>query len=169
MKGMRLWMLALALIAVPLWAQKKGEKAGAPAKEEAARVDLSTFSGLVDLYKGQLLLSAEIYQNMKDLADKAQQELDRDVEDLKKALETLEAERPKDDPDMSLVKEMLLKRGKLTANIELLRFRFAFDCKAMLNPEQVQKWKEIRKRIEERARAAREKAPETKPKDKAKS
>ncbi|MBN8216637.1 MAG: hypothetical protein J0L75_08330 [Spirochaetes bacterium] len=172
MNGMRVWMVLLALVAVPLMAQQKGKKteknAAAPAAE-APRGDTSTFGGMVDFYKGQLLLSPDVYQNMKDLADKTQQEIDRDLEDLKRTLEILDAERPKDDPDMSLMKEMLQKRAKLSANLELLRFRFAFDCKAMLNPEQVQKWKEIRRRLEERNKAQREKAAEGASKEKAKS
>ena len=169
MKRMLLCLLA-GVLAGTLFAAdtKKDETSGTADKKkteksesgEHKRPDMQTLTGMAEMLKQTLTLTDEQYKKVKDLAEKGQNELDAKSVELKKFVEPLEAERAKDAPDMAKVKDGMEKRAKMASEIEFLRFKFNVDCKPILTAEQVEKWKEMRKKLEERMKSAREKHKE---------
>lgn len=129
-------------------------------REEGKRPDMQTLTGMADMLKQQLELKDDQYKKIKDIAEKAQKELDAKIEDMKKIAESLDVERAKDSPDLGKAKELMEKRAKNMAEGEFIRFKFTVDCKPVLTAEQTAKWNELRKKMEERIKQARDKKKE---------
>ncbi|MBI4976341.1 MAG: hypothetical protein HZC28_02605 [Spirochaetes bacterium] len=131
-----------------------------PAREEGGeqkRPDMQSLTGMAEMLKKTLELTDEQYKKVKELAEKGQKELDVKGAELKKIIEAFDAERAKDTPDLGKVKDAIEKRAKSLGEMEFLRFKFNIDIKPLLKPEQIEKMKEMRKKMEEHMKSARDK------------
>lgn len=136
--------------------QVAGKKAAAAV---GAKVDWLNLGSIAEMYKNALSLSPSQFETIKDLSDKSQYQISRNLEEMKEALVSVDAERVKDDPDLTYIRVTLTKHGKLAVENEMLRFQFPFACRDVLNPDQMAKWKTIRLMVETRMRAIRETTP----------
>ncbi|MEK6796995.1 MAG: hypothetical protein AABZ39_19640 [Spirochaetota bacterium] len=135
------------------------EKVRGSRPEGEKRGDMATLTGQVDMLKQQIALTDEQYKKVKELAEKLQKEIDARTADVKKTMETIDAERAKDAPDFGKLREAFEKRSKIESENMLARFKFPFDAKPLISAEQFAKWKEIMKKMEERMKAGRDKMP----------
>lgn len=111
---------------------------------------MNSLIGLSEMLKQQGSLKDDQAAKVKALAEAGQKEMDAGMEAMKATLESLEAERAKESPDLTKTKDLMAKRAATMAMGEFIRFKFIIDIKPILTPEQTKKWMELRKKMEER-------------------
>jgi len=133
----------------------RGESAGKEGAAGKQRPDMSTLAGQTEMFKNMLGLNEEQTKKIQAYAEKGQKEIDTINEKNKSAAESLEAERVKDVPDLKKLRSYMEKTAQAKIDTDLLRLKFSLDCQAVFTPEQLTKYKELKKKMEERMKGGR--------------